>query len=312
MSSDTSSDGVDVDVRTPSELLVFGLLLLGYTEKQINRRSKHKARLNATRFQASFGCNHYVAAQVWEDLQTTKADVAMPLAKRSLKNFFFALHFLKRYPTERERENTWHECDRNLRDSGWDFVRYIQALKDEKIVWPTEEELGDDIWIGTVDGTHIKTEEPRDLERPKNKKAFSYKNHAAGLSYELVLSLWNSKIIWMSGPYLASVHDTKILALGGLRDKMRSLNNRRLIADNGYKGHDDFISRPNSRDSKVVSKLKSRARARQEVLNAKIKTFRCVDSARFRHGQDKFKLCFEAAAVLTQYKMELGEPLFHV
>lgn len=50
----------------------------------------------------------------------------------------------------------------------------------------------------------------------------------------------------------------------------------------------------------------------QESLNAKLKTFKCLDSARFRHGEAKFKLCFEAVAVLTQYRMELGDPVFAI
>jgi hypothetical protein len=38
----------------------------------------------------------------------------------------------------------------------------IQALKEKKIVWPSEEEIGDNIiWVGSIDGTHIKTQEPK-------------------------------------------------------------------------------------------------------------------------------------------------------
>ena len=50
----------------------------------------------------------------------------------------------------------------------------------------------------------------------------------------------------------------------------------------------------------------------KESLNGKLKTFKCIDSRRFRHSEEKFKMCFEAVAVLTQCKMELGDPVFDI
>jgi DDE superfamily endonuclease len=102
-----------------------------------------------------------------------------------------------------------------------------------------------------------------------------YKSHSAGLSYEFVLCLWKPRIIWMCGPYLASTHDTRIFNEGGLRDHLRA-QQLRVKADNGYRGSDDVISRPNSQDSKEVSKCKCHAGCRQESVDAKIKTLACT------------------------------------
>jgi hypothetical protein len=205
-----------------------------------------------------------------------------------------------------------------LRDNGWDLLLRLQALKAQKIVWPTVEEIGDDVFVGTVDGTHIKTEEPNHPDLPKDTKAFSYKNKAAGLSYEIVVSLWESRIIWINGPFKASVHDKTIYSMpGGLYEKLLG-SGLRVIGDSGYGGYEDTVSRLNRWDTAEVGKFKTRARMRQEAVNAKIKTLRCVDSARFCHkgnhtdGQSKFKICFEAAVVVTQYKMEISEPLFDI
>ena len=235
-----------------------------------------------------------------------------------LENLLFALQFLKVYPTEGQRQNKWHQCDRVLRDNCWDILLRLQALKATKIVWPTAAEIGDNIWIGTVDGTHVKTQEPNHPELPKDPKAFSYKNKAAGFSYEIAVLLWESRIIWINGPFPASRHDATIFAMpGGLREKLQGTGVK-LIADRGYGGHSDTISTMNAHDSPEVSNLKTRARLRQESVNSKIKTLRITDSARFRHrgthtdGQLKFKICFEAAVVVTQYKMEINEPLFDV
>jgi hypothetical protein len=311
---DTSTDGSlgstdssipeGLDIKTADQILIIGLQLMGFDEKQINRKSKNKVQKQKNLFNSNFGAGPHVVAQIWEDLQRTEInDAFLPPKERNFSHFLYTFHFMKAYPTEAQRVGKWHECDRVQRDKGWSILVKIQALKEKKIVWPSPEEIGDNIWVGSVDGTHMKTQEPNHPELPKDPQAFSYKSQSAGLSYELVTCLWKPHIIWMSGPYKASVHDTRIFKEGGLRDKLRA-QHLRVIADNGYKGSDDVISRPNSHDSKEVSKCKSRARCRQESVNAKIKTLAITNSAAFRHmgeinGQPKFKICFEAAVVLT-------------
>ena len=271
-------------------------------------------------FTSDFGASPHVVAVIFSDLQTTDIAAAKihDATTDDLDHLFFALQFLKVYPTEGQRQNKWHQCDRVLRDNCWDLLLRLQALKATKIVWPTAAEIGDNTWIGTVDGTHVKTQEPTHPDLPKDPKAFSYKSQAAGESYEIAVLLWESRIIWINGPYPASYHDARIFAMpGGLAQKLRA-SGLKMIGDRGYGGNSDTISTMNSRDSPEVSKLKTRARMRQEAVNSKIKTLRVTDSNGFRHrgehtdGQSKFKICFEAAVVVTQYKMEINEPLFDI
>lgn len=313
------SDDDDALILTATEILQHGLDLLGWTDGQLDRESKNRLEKHAAWFTSDFGASHHVVAQIFYDLQTTDIQAARihSATMEDLDHLLFALHFLKVYPTEGQRQNKWHKCDKTLRENGWDLLLRLQALKATKIVWPDAAEIGDNVWIGTVDGTHVKTIEPSHPDFPKDPKAFSYKNQAAGLSYEIAVSLWESRIIWINGPFLASVHDTTIFAMpGGLKEKLQGTG-LRLIADRGYSGHDE-VSIMSSRDTPEVSKAKTRARMRQEGVNAKIKTLRCTDSGRFRHtgnhrdGQSKFKICFEAAVVVTQYKMEITEPLFDI
>jgi len=69
---------------------------------------------------------------------------------------------------------------------------------------------------------------------------------------------------------------------------------------------------PNSYDSKEVSKFKSRAHCHQEKLNGKIAEFECMNNIGFRHSKEKLQACFEAVAVIVQYKMDMGEPLYDI
>lgn len=47
-----------------------------------------------------------VVAQIWEDLLTaTIEDARVPMSKAEVAHFFMALHFLKRCPTEKQRES---------------------------------------------------------------------------------------------------------------------------------------------------------------------------------------------------------------
>jgi O6-methylguanine-DNA--protein-cysteine methyltransferase len=86
---------------------------------------------------------------------------------------------------------------------------------------------------------------------------------------------------------------------------------KKVIADKGYRGEKDIISTPSSQDPPELRKFKSRARARHESFNARIKNFRCLDM-RFRHGIEKHKIVFEAVCVICQYQLENGSPLFDV
>jgi hypothetical protein len=86
---------------------------------------------------------------------------------------------------------------------------------------------------------------------------------------------------------------------------------KRGIADHGYKKEEEKLAIRNGLDSQAVEKFKSRALARHESFNGRIKEYACLSGV-FRHGVDKRKAVFQAVCVLTQYNMENGHPLFEV
>jgi hypothetical protein len=71
----------------------------------------------------------------------------------------------------------------------------------------------------------------------------------------------------------------------------------------------DFLSTRNAFDSKEIAWFKSRALARHETFNAKLKTFGILDGT-FRHSVDQHQYVFEAECTITVYKMEAGDFLF--
>lgn len=112
----------------------------------------------------------------------------------------------------------------------------------------------------------------------------------------------------MNGPFPAADHDIKIFREKGLKESIPA--GKKIIGDNGYRGENDIISTPNNaHDSAVLRKFKSRARARHESFNRRIKAFHIL-SETFRHDIEKHRIVFEAVCVICQYQLENGSPLF--
>ena len=131
-----------------------------------------------------------------EDLQTTIVeDAAIPSKEINIDKLHWSLHFLYQYPTETERECSWNKCANTIRDACWFYVGKKRALKATKIIWPERFEFADDIWVMTVDGTHLVMLEPGDSDVPKDPAYFSFKHHSARFNYEVGVSLFESKCI---------------------------------------------------------------------------------------------------------------------
>jgi hypothetical protein len=253
----------------------------------------------------------HVLARLWEELQITPLDNARIDARTDpLDLFLLSMHFLYQYPTEIEQTNLWKKCRNTVRKWSWYYVEKVRALAVGMFGWPSDN-FGEMTWVLSVDGSQFRVEEPNHPDVPKDPAYYSFKHHCAGFNYELGLSLTESKLIWMSGPWEAgSYNDAKIFRDKGLAFLLRK-HKKMVIADNGYRGYPSLASTPNSYDSPEVAHFKSRARCRQEAFNGKMKNFECL-SSRFRHSKEQLQSCFEAVAVIVQLKMDGGQPLYDV
>jgi DDE superfamily endonuclease len=183
-------------------------------------------------------------------------------------------------------------------------------------VWPSRwtpghpDFVNDDVpvFLLTVDGVHCRVQEPQHETKSKDPSYYSHKFKQSGVNYELGISVFDNALVWMNGPFKASRHDITIFRRAGLQ--LQIPEGHRIIGDRGYAGEPAQISTPNAHDPVELRRFKSRARARHESFNGRLKTFKSLEN-RFRHGLDKHKIVFEAVCVIVQYQMENGSPLFN-
>lgn len=311
-------------VLTPDEILHKGLLAVKYSEKQLKRVGKKK---NLARFRNSYTSDPIVYADLFYRLQTTSILEALldcdALGREKTLNYFFmALNLLSCYPTELEAERNFvfEPCDRTFREHGWAIVKKISMLAPDIIVWPDdwgnpekEDNTDETIFVITVDGTHCPIEEPPHEDFSENTKFFSHKFHGAGLDYELGISIFEQKCVWVAGPYPAGTPDITIfrkrLKDKILEDRVRSGVKHRCLGDRGYRGERDVLSIPSSQDTPEVRDFKGRALSRHETFNGRLKFFDSLDE-KFRHGIEKHRDCFYACAVIVQLQLDNGFFLF--
>lgn len=295
-------------ILTGNEVLRKGLLLVGFSRK---RQKNVKREKNLDRFSSHFGIRFPgVYAVLWEMLQTTdNADIRVDNAtEKDFEHFLWALHFLAVYPTENQCEATFDASDRTVRKYVWIFIEKIARLLPEVIFWPDE---WDSEFIITVDGVHCLINEPGHGEWSKNPKYYSHKFKKSGLTCEIAISIFHQACVWINGPYRAGRNDTSVFN-AGLKGKMeQDAPGKLCIADLGYKGNKHIIANPSSHDIKEVREFKSRALARHESFNGKMKVFEILEK-RFRHDLAKHQHCFYAVAVIAQLELENGSPLFDV
>ena len=273
--------------------LAVGLHVAGYGPKKLSLRTQVR------RFREMYGCHPTVVREVWYDLKKHVPE------NTKLTYLFWALFFLRKYPTDGDLATRVNKDPTTVRKWVWTIIFGLQDLKAEKIRFPQN---GFELtFILSVDGTDCRIEEPR----PFNKSWFSQKFKGPGVKYEVALDVLTGRCVWISGPYRASKSEITIYREEGLMNLIPE--GKLVVADKGLRGEPNTVSFPNSLDDDDVAELKKRIRARQETFFARMKSFKVLKES-FRHKPvlEKHKACFEAVAVLVQYGIDNGFPLFRI
>lgn len=99
------------------------------------------------------------------------------------------------------------------------------------------------------------------------------------------MDLYQSKVLSVEGPYRAGVNDILVFRMAeGISGKIP--NGKMLIGDKGYAGERAKICLPSIHDSYDTGHYKSRARARHETFNKRIKDFRVLEDSYRHNGAD--------------------------
>ena len=294
---------------SPNDVLRRGLQLVGF---RAGNKTKESISLH---FRSFYGSSQLDLAQMWYDI----CYASSPLPKndrgeKGFKKFMAAHYFLWHYPKNAKTASSRFGASEKLMQGKilWTWISRIQALKTKKIKWMHSfRSVNSSTFIITVNCVDFKIHEPTDRHLPKAEKYFSQKHGSAGLKYEIAISVFESKVVWVNGPFPCGQHDGVVFGEGGLREKM--LNDaapgKRGIADGIYQKHKDLLSIPNTMDSKELHNFKSRARLRQEVFHGRMKNYECLSNC-FRHSIEKHKMATEAVITTLCYQMDNGARLY--
>mgnify|MGYP005846334489 CR=1 FL=1 len=298
-----------LNIYTEGEVSFHGLQKVGYDQA---KQAKVKEPTRLRRFKKHFGASPKVVGLVWEELQTTDNALAKLAPDENTQKhfdlFLMCFFYLKTYPIEETLASRFQIHEQTARKWIRHFVNKIAELHNEKVVWPDDNEW-DTTFIISIDCVNFGTNEPRHPTLHKQKKYFDRKGGKAGLTYEVALHLWENRVVWFNGPFPPNDGgDAAIFKEKGLQDKIPA--GRKAIADKIYKGIAK-IALHNSLDTPAVREFKGRARARQESIMSRLKSFGVLKQ-RFRHGIAKHEKIARAVMVICVFQMENGSPLFSV
>ena len=273
-------------------------------------------------FHKHFGSSPLDLADMWYDLVSTDIPgAALTDREKTLwgfKRFMMAHYYIWSYTRNAEMLATaFMMNERYCRGRHlWDWIGKIAALKEKKIKWPDNLSSNDpDLFLISIDGTDLKTYEPKHPTMPIDKGMASNKfGNKAAWKYEVALLVHEPKVVWISGPHRGGKSDLTIWR-EGLKLKLAQLPGSMASVDLGYRTSEqdevDLLAWPNSLDAWDSRDYKSRIRCRQETFFGRIKKFRIL-SETFRHTKEKHKDAFEAVCVTVQYQMDNGSPIYHV
>ena len=141
---------------------------------------------------------------------------------------------------------------------------------------------------------------------------YLHKFNKAALKYQITIDVHESKVVDIYGPCKGGKHDKTMFIDSGLRDKIpvqKKGVTDRVYGDKKNKKHNMKLCLPNPMDDKKTAKLKSRMQCRHETFDGRLTFFNALN-ATYRHSEESHQYVFESIAVMVQYQMDLGAPLF--
>jgi len=273
-------------------------------------------------FHAMYGSDPLPVAQSWNhligrghELTLAPRDVMSEKEKtHGLRKFLMAMHFLWAYPRNAiELGGKFGVSEKYAKGNHlWKWVRRISALAAIKIVWgPELDNPNSPSYSVWVDAADMPTWELKHPTLPKDPGYFTHKHHRCGVKYQIAVAVNSPNIVHISGPHRGGVGDKTILELSGVLENLKE--GKLAVCDKGYidKKYADKLSWPNPHDAPDLNEYKSRIRMRGETVNGRMKFFKILREC-FRHDLEHHRDVYTAVAVMVQYQMDNGAPIFAV
>jgi hypothetical protein len=299
-------------------LSVNDVLHRGLEIMNVPRGKKTEKRL-VLEFRKHYGSSPLDIAECWHDLCNYDETVLSPKEKsdKGFKQFLAAQHWLWARPKNAAMfaSRFGMSVDYVQGKRLWLWIERIANLAEKKIVWhPSVDSKDTEVYAISADGVDFKMWERKHHTYPIDTKAMSHKFKSCGAKYIIALSVFEPKCLFIDGPFRGGKGDLDMFRDSGLMQKMKD-NGKVCIADRGFRSklveERKVFALPDFMDSKPLSNFKSRARCRQESYNRRLKHFECL-SITFTQGFAKHGIAMRAVAVMVQYQMDNGSPIYCV
>lgn len=291
---------------------------IGLDIMKVRRGRKDDERMNIE-FHKHFGSSPLDIAEIWYDLCNHDENLLSKKEKsnKGFKRYLIAMYWLWAKPKNAALLASRFDCclDYVQGREIWLWIERIMSLAGKKIIWDSSLDSEDtEVFAISTDGVDFPVWERQHPKYPVDTKAMSHKFRSCGAKYIIALSCFSSKCVFIGGPYRGGKGDLDMFIESGLMQKMKA-NGKLCIADRGFRSkfeHErNVFSYPDYMDSKELNNFKSRVRCRQETYNRRLKHFEAL-SGTFKNGFDKHGIAVRAVAVIIQYQMDNGSPIYTV
>lgn len=281
-------------------------------------RGRKSERVWLEEFHKHFGSSPLDIAEMWYDLCSYN-DTMQKKEKthKGFKRFLAAHYWLWCKPKNASLFASRFGCCKDYvqGEQLWKWIERIALLASKKIVWDRSIDSKDTAIFGiSTDGVDFKMWERQHHKFPVDTKSMSHKFRSCGAKYIIALSVFTSKCVFIEGPFRGGKGDLDMFKESGLMQKLKD-NGKVCIADRGfhskYTHERKVFSYPDFMDSKELYNFKSRTRLRQETYNRRLKHFEAL-SGTFKNGFIKHGIALRAVAVIVQYQMDNGSPIYCV
>ena len=282
-------------------------------------RGQKKANILQEQFHKHFGSSPLDIAECWYDLCVYDQSALSPKEKsdKGFKQFLAAQYWLWAKPKNAEMfASRFGMTVSYVRGKKlWLWIERIANLSKKKIVWGKSVDSKEtEIYAISADGVDFKLWERKHPKYPIDTKAMSHKFNSCGAKYLIALSVFQPKCLFIEGPFRGGMGDMDMFRDSGLMKKMKA-NGKVCIADRGFRSkfadESKHFALPDFMDSKPLFNFKTRVRMHQESYNRCLKHFECL-STTFTHGFVKHGIALRAVAVMVQYQMDNGSPIYCV